>query len=164
MRKETLDDVLAHFGVKGMKWGVRRDPRTGARPISVALNSSRFGQAANKNAERYMAKQNRNAAEKAARPKKLTSAQVKAEKADFYQRKANNILKTAAKDPESLIALRTHNDAVIVTGKQFIDHMVSGGVMNIKMTDVYATRRGGAGKYILNPNINRPYIRSDKLK
>lgn len=26
---ETLEDVLAHFGVKGMKWGVKRTPSQG---------------------------------------------------------------------------------------------------------------------------------------
>jgi hypothetical protein len=53
----TTDEFLAHYGVKGMHWGIRRDPETGVRPIAKALDSSRFGRMANKNAERRMSKQ-----------------------------------------------------------------------------------------------------------
>lgn len=34
---ETVDDILAHYGKKGMKWGVRRDER-GLSDIDTALN------------------------------------------------------------------------------------------------------------------------------
>ena len=31
MTKPTRDEALAHFGVKGMKWGVRNEPVAGSR-------------------------------------------------------------------------------------------------------------------------------------
>ena len=55
---------LEHYGKKGMKWGVRRDPKTGVRPIANTLDKSKFGQAANRNAQRSMARSDRREARK----------------------------------------------------------------------------------------------------
>lgn len=127
----TTEHILEHHGVKGQRWGVRRNRD----------NSGPGG--------------------KAAKPAKLTREQVKAERDAFYQKKAQHILDTAIKQPESLIALRTQNDAVIVTGKEFVNHMSRGGLMDIRASDVYATRPGNKGPYVLNPNINTAFVRSD---
>lgn len=59
---ETQDDVLEHFGIKGMKWGIRRSPKTlasirngdgdevgtlsGGRKIKEKLKNMRAGQVA----------------------------------------------------------------------------------------------------------------------
>lgn len=48
-----VDDFIAHYGKRGMKWGVRRDPVTGIRPIAQTLNDSKFGKAAQKNVNRH---------------------------------------------------------------------------------------------------------------
>lgn len=55
----TVDiiEFLEHHGVRGQKWGIRRDRRTGVRPIARTLNDSAFGRLANANAQRYMNKQ-----------------------------------------------------------------------------------------------------------
>lgn len=157
--KPTLEAALEHHGVKGMKWGVHRDPHTGVRPLARTLHNSRFGQHAVKNAEKHMAKQTikqieKQNKEKAKVDKKQAKVRTRAEQDAFYQAKATRIMETAAKDPESLIALRTQYDSVIVTGKQFVDHMTNGGLMDIRRTDIYATRPNGQGPYVLNPNIN----------
>ena len=51
--EKTVERVLAHFGVKGQKWGVRRDDKTGVRPIAQRLNDSAFGRASQKNLDRH---------------------------------------------------------------------------------------------------------------
>ena len=48
-----MDEVLEHHGVKGQKWGVRRNEKTGARPIAVTLNNSKFGQKSIARAEKH---------------------------------------------------------------------------------------------------------------
>lgn len=53
MSEISYEDALAHFGVKGMKWGVRKDPKTGVRPIAKALDSSKFGALSKANVERH---------------------------------------------------------------------------------------------------------------
>jgi 2'-5' RNA ligase len=50
---DAVENVLAHYGKKGMKWGVRRDPQTGARPIAVSLDQSKFGKVSKANVDRY---------------------------------------------------------------------------------------------------------------
>ena len=66
--KPPLDELVIHYGVKGMRWGVRKDrsssgsskirrDKDGVRPIAKTLNDSWFGKLANRNAERYANKQ-----------------------------------------------------------------------------------------------------------
>jgi hypothetical protein len=51
-----VEDVIEHFGVKGMKWGVRRDEKTGVRPAAKALDESAFGRLAKANVRRHDSK------------------------------------------------------------------------------------------------------------
>lgn len=44
---------LEHAGVKGMKWGVRRNSNTGVRPIAKTLSNSKFGKLAQRNVDRH---------------------------------------------------------------------------------------------------------------
>lgn len=43
---KEAEETLEHFGVAGMKWGVRRNPSTGVRPVGQTLNDSKFGKKA----------------------------------------------------------------------------------------------------------------------
>jgi hypothetical protein len=94
--------------------------------------------------------------------KKQRRVQTAQERHDFYQAKADHILKTAAKDPEALVLLTHPGGRTVVTGREFVQHMSNGGLMNIKTTDIYATRPGNKGPYQLNPNMNKPFVPSHK--
>lgn len=98
--------------------------------------------------------------------KKLSRAEVRQEKSKFYEDKLNNVLQTALKNPESLIALKGPGEAYasIVTGKEFVNYARNNGAMDARMTDVYATKNSKSGPYTLNANINQKYVRSDKRK
>src|SRR6187431_1854190 len=38
--EEAVDDILTHFGKKGMKWGIRNSPSS---PQGVSVKKNRFG-------------------------------------------------------------------------------------------------------------------------
>ena len=44
---------MTHHGVKGQKWGIRRNRETGIRPSAQALNDSAFGRAASRNVDHH---------------------------------------------------------------------------------------------------------------
>lgn len=95
--------------------------------------------------------------------KKLTRKEVRTEKNEFYQNKAKRLIEKSLKDPNILIALNSGQTIPsIVSGREFVNHLSNGGLLNIKMTDVYAQQKNKAGAYILNDNPNQSYRRSDK--
>ncbi len=61
---EAGEEFLEHYGVLGMHWGIRRDPKTGIRPLAKSLDESRLGKLAKSNAQRHMNKQNLRATKK----------------------------------------------------------------------------------------------------
>lgn len=124
---DEVDEFLAHYGVKGMKWGVRK--RSGDSSGSSEKRLSR----------------------------KDFKAKVSSEKAAFYENKASRILDEASKDPKTLISIKTAGTyPTVVTGKEFVSYLSSGGSFDIRATDVYA-RRTAEGPYALNTSMNQQY-------
>lgn len=111
-------EFLAHHGVKGQKWGVRRKRDS----------SGSSGSAAPKKQSRKEIK------------KEKAAAQHKAN-----VEKANGLMREAFKDPTLLIAL---NGRTVVTGKEFTDHMSRGGRMEINTTGIFAYRDEKTGGYV----------------
>lgn len=99
---------------------------------------------------------------KTLKPSAASKAKLAEAESKYYQDKASSLYELSKKDPEALIALKTHNDALIVTGKQFAEHLERGGIMDITKSDVYATRQTNSsgkktGPYVLNNSPNQGY-------
>ena len=60
--------------------------------------------------------------------------------------KATKLVGDALKKPNDLILL---NGRMVVTGKEFTDHMMAGGLLDIKTSRVYATQATPNSKYKL---------------
>lgn len=117
MTQLTSKDYLAHFGVKGMRWGVRKANDSSTPKVS----------------RRQQKKEAKRAAKQA--------------RFEADQKKATMLLDAALKDPEILINL---NNNIVVTGKEFVDHMSNGGLMNVRTTTVFAQKDKQSGQYVLN--------------
>lgn len=117
---------LQHYGVKGMKWGVRNSDGSSAKP------------------------------------KKLTRTEVKAERAAFYKNRADTILKEALDNPQTLIAAKVPGAfPSVMTGRQFVDYLTSGGIIDVKYTYVYAKLNDDTGSYERVASKAERYKRSD---
>lgn len=62
------------------------------------------------------------------------------------QAKAADFLNTALKDPQVLIKL---NGRTVVTGKEFTDHLIAGGLLDVNTTSIYAQQKTKNGPYVL---------------
>lgn len=115
-----VDNFLTHYGVKGMKWGVTRSQ------YKSLSKSDRKG---------YRKKTLK---ERAAT---LKEAQVK---------NGQLTIATAQKGgSDVLIRTRTNPyDSIptVMTGKEFMNHLASGGIFDAKMTAVYGYTNTKAGK------------------
>lgn len=137
---------LAHYGVLGMKWGVRK--RRDSKPSSSGKSSDSSSK--------------KSSAPKKTKPKKVSRkehrAKVKAERNKFYEQKAESIMKEALKDPEVLIKLSTPGDpyGMVVTGQQFANYASNGGLFDVKTSDIYARRDGDAYVRTQNRTYKKP--------
>ena len=115
----NTDAFLAHYGVKGMKWGVRNDDPSGGGKT------------------------------KPKKPPKLTRKEVRAEKKAFYDKKAHDLgNEVFTKQNDVLVSVLDHRSGItnIVTGKEFATHLANGGWMDVKTTDIWA-RKTAAGNF-----------------
>lgn len=124
---DEVDDFLAHFGVKGMRWGQRK---------------------------------------KFTESRKQYKGRVKAERTSFEQQKLDNVLKTSIRKGEDvLVSTRIPGDTVktIMTGKQFVERAIAGGLMDSRSTDVFATLDKKQKQFVLNPEAGKQYVPSERI-
>lgn len=108
---EEVDDFLAHYGVKGMKWGVRRnrvsgDSSSSAKPKRLTRKEKRVEKKAF-----YEAKASRILNKALEDPEVLVSI-----------RTPNSPYPT------------------IATGREFVSHVTRGGMFDIRATDIFAEK------------------------
>lgn len=108
---------LEHYGVKGMRWGQRKLDRQSPMVSDKSTGITKD------------VKSGKVVSYKPTGPRSGRSAQG----ADF----AKKIMSQAEKNPDDLYIL---NGQVMVTGKQFLDHMIAGGVLDIRTTQLAGVR------------------------
>lgn len=82
----------------------------------------------------------------------------------FNEKKATTLYNEAKKGGEkTLIEVRLPGDfaQTVVTGKQFAEHLESGGVFDVRMTEVFATQSKAGEQYVLNDNKIGTYKKQD---
>lgn len=165
-----VDDFLAHYGKKGMKWGVRQSAQNALVKRSenghgVKVNSdgtwrrNTAREAQNlKTVNKHVAKRDAiaKAKETGVVDKNLLSRKDvrklnREGEREFYDKKINTLVKESLhKGDDVLISTKLPGDFAVsvVTGKQFVDHLYSGGVLDVKSTEVFA--RMNQGQYVQN--------------
>ena len=127
-----VETYLEHFGVKGMKWGVRKKRDQGSDSSSPK--------------KKKLTRQEVKAEKRAFYEKKAARLIYEA------QRDPTVMLRiTRPGDPIPNI----------VTGQQFLNYAKAGGVFDVRVSDIYAQRQNGQGPYIIT-NQNEVYRRSDR--
>ena len=120
-----ITDEIMHHGVKGMKWGVRKD--RGGRSDRRRANDQSAGDASG------------------AKPKKQSRRQRRKEgrraRIEAQQARATEVFTQAANNPDSLVKVRTEHGPYILTGQQFVDYVSSGGAFDVSTLDIVVPER-----------------------
>ena len=115
-----MSGEITHYGVKGMKWGVRKEKPKISRKENRRLN-------------------------------KEARMEFRVKKAEYLYKHA----KTRGEKTLILVALQ-NNISTIVNGKQFADHLERGGSFDVRMSEVFADKKG-KGEFEKNTNYIGDY-------
>ena len=133
--KPISPEVLAHYGVLGMKWGVRKDGKPqGSGNEDTKKSKRQLRKAVRK--ENRQARKEYNRQVNAER-KNFQSLSLE-EKNEYANKKVASILKEISKNPKGMTAvmLRDQRGNVLATGEEFIEHLSRGGYMDPVATQV----------------------------
>src|SRR5690606_30669528 len=99
-----VNGFLAHYGVKGMKWGVRKKRDSGGDSGGSSSKSKSSSD------------------ESGAKPKKQSRRQRRKEerraRIEAQQKRAADIIDQAAKNPDSLVKVRTQYGPYLLSGRE----------------------------------------------
>lgn len=131
---DDVNDFLAHYGKKGMKWGV----------TTADSASSGGGDSASR--------------------KKLSRKEVreanKAGEREFNEKKLANVYSEAkSKGEQVLIKSRASGDFAdtVMTGKQFVEHVERGGLIDARSTAVFARQSKAGEQFVLNADMDQQF-------
>lgn len=130
-------DILKHYGVKGMKWGVTRDEVTLRK---IAGDERRVGVAGGTKEERKALK-NEVKQEWKDYKKSTTSAERRADRRQAQSEKMAYIYDKVKNDPAAMVETRDpYGYRTLLTGKEFVTHLENGGAINVPATEISSYR------------------------
>lgn len=150
---EDLNSFLAHHGVKGMKWGQRKQDgnssstsgKSSSGSSKPNLNSLSGGETVSK---------------KDVSRKELRSLNKKKQE-EFESKKAGEVYGEASAEKSGgkkvLVITDTGFGQMVVTGKEFADHLEMGGAFNPKATRIYARQQEEGKDFVMNNFANEVY-------
>lgn len=122
------NDFLAHYGVAGMKWGRRK-------------GSSDSG-----------------STKEPRKTRKEVRAINKAGQREFDEKKLTSVISESLKKGDKVLVkslMQGDTYPTVMTGTEFVDYASRGGLLNPRLTDIYARQKGDA--YELNPTQGQRY-------
>lgn len=122
--EEEEAESLYHYGVKGMKWGVRRKSKT-------ARNRAKSKKRAEKNRSK-----------KAKKAKKARRKKKRQQFLDKIPDEVKGVAATAFYTTAVSVAFTAADPAVRQTGKNFVNNIIDAGVSKVQSTDTYKEQRG----------------------
>lgn len=124
---------LTHYGVKGMKWGVTKDE---AVLRKIAGDNTQLKPSGGTRSERRALKKQVKRDWKAYK-KSTTSKERKEDRVKARQEKMSYILDTVSNDKSAMVVTRgAYGHKVILSGSDFVTHMVHGGLMDVPSTEI----------------------------
>ena len=140
---EDLDVFLAHYGVKGMKWGQRKQDG------GIASGSSSFG---SKKPDLSTLSGGETVSKKDFSRKEVKRAN-KANKEAYDLKKTEETYAEAKSGGERvLVKSRAAGDYAdtVMTGKEFVSYVESGGSLDVASTRVFARQAAEGEQFVMN--------------
>jgi hypothetical protein len=92
-------------------------------------------------------------------------SRIKGEQQAHHQAHLEKVLNESIKKGEKVL-INTHlpgeHVATIMTGKQFVEHAVNGGLLDAKTTNVFARLDKKSGQYVLNEEPIPTYKKTER--
>ena len=121
-----------HYGVKGMKWGVRRD-----QPVLDRLAGRRTRSSAATRSQRKA--ENKQAKQQWKDFKSKTSRKERrGMRKEALESRAAYVIDRAMNEDNTYVSLMNAvtGQKTIATGSQFVDHLAAGGAFDVKTTEI----------------------------
>lgn len=123
----TMDSFFAHHGIKGMKWGVRRDEAVLAR-----IAGGRIQGETKDDRQKYKTY------------KKSTSRKDrKKDRWEARTSRVNHLVETSLKNPKNFVQVGTPGYPTLMSGKEFVNYLSRGGALNPMTTNITDLRLRG---------------------
>lgn len=136
-----VDDFLAHVGVKGMRWGVRKNDDGGSSGSSGSSGSNSGGGSGSGGGDGTDGGKGKKP--KYEESRREYRKRTRAEAQEFYDKKAESIVNESLKRGDEILVKTFFHDGYdfeIVTGKEFVQHLERGRAFNTPFTEIWAER------------------------